>query len=218
MDKDGKAMTRHEHDLYTSQQTEALVRILMDGCIYPNHGFSRIHGRILEPCAGPSKMADALRLYDSVSNVVTGDINPLHSVDLISDASRSNSRIWNPDHTGEVDYVVTNPPFNLAHKILPKALKAARCGVAFLLRLSYAEPCEKGNSRGQWLTDHADQQIWQSALNPRPNFKHGLINPKTGKEYGTDNVTVAWFVWQKKWSWKDLGILPPFDYATNWRG
>ena len=114
---------------------------------------------------------------------------------------------------GVVDTVVTNPPFKQAHRILPHAFKVARIGVAFLLRLTYAEPAR---GRGHWLASHADQQIAQITLNPRPLFRAGEINPETGEVYGTDFATVAWFVWARGWSWKRRGIVCPFQYVTGW--
>lgn len=42
-----------------------------------------------------------------------------------------------------VDWIITNPPFNLASAFLDRALIEARCGVALLLRTSWLEGGER---------------------------------------------------------------------------
>ncbi|HIP22702.1 MAG TPA: hypothetical protein EYG79_03775 [Rhodobacteraceae bacterium] len=44
------------------------------------------------------------------------------------------------------DWVITNPPFNLAAEFILKSLTRARCGVAVLVRTAFAE------SRGRYET------------------------------------------------------------------
>lgn len=79
-------------------------------------------------------------------------------------------------------WVVTNPPFNLAHQILSCALDFATEGVAFLLRLSFLEPTEQ---RAHLLSRRPPTR--QIVL-PRISF--------TG-DGKTDSVTCAWLVWSK---------------------
>jgi hypothetical protein len=155
-------------------------------------------------------MADVLRTHEGVTAVYTNDIDERFDTNWHEDATDPLSPMWDI----HPDWVITNPPFTLAPDILPNALASCKVGVAFLLRLSYMEPA---GDRGDWLQAHADQQIMQAALNPRPNFRAGEINPKNGKPYGTDNVTVAWFVWRKNWSWDRWGITLPFQFITDWR-
>ncbi len=164
----------------------------------------------MEPCAGPGRMAGALRKGRNVEEVLTSDIKPGYMTDLVGDATTAEAACW---QVPGIDWVVTNPPFKQAHTILPHAFKVARIGVAFLLRLTYAEPAR---GRGQWLARHADQQVNLITLNPRPQFRAGEINPKTGEPFGTDFATVAWFVWLKGWSWKRRGIACPFQYVIGW--
>lgn len=192
---------RRDHDLYTTNA--GLTRAFL--ARYP------LVGSVLEPCAGPGYMADVVAHHPGISGVVTNDINALHRTQLVSDATRQDAACWQTP----VDWVITNPPFNVAAQILPHALTCANAGVAFLLRLSYLEPA---SNRADWLTAHRDWQVYQGVIGgPRPNFRKGERNPKNGKFYGTDSVTVAWFVWKKAWSWKALNILPPFDYIWGWQ-
>lgn len=168
-----------------------------------------INGRILEPTAGAGQMARALA--GNGRTIITNDIDPQHGCDFNCDAADLFADCWGREL---YDWAITNPPFSLAEDILPNALRSVTVGVAFLLRLSYMEPT---SNRAGWLKHWADQMVYQGALNPRPHFRQGEINPKTDRPYGTDSVTVAWFVWRRDWSWARLGIRPPFDFIDDWK-
>lgn len=81
-----------------------------------------------------------------------------------------------------VPWVVTNPPFNLAHQVLSCALDFALEGVAFLLRISFLEPTEQ---RAHMLARRPPTRM---IVLPRISF--------TG-DGKTDNVTCVWLVWSK---------------------
>jgi hypothetical protein len=81
-----------------------------------------------------------------------------------------------------IDWIVTNPPFNVAAQIVPNAFNHAVKGIAMLLRLSYLEPVE---DRGAWLNSHPPSDL---IVLPRISF--------TG-DGKTDSVTCAWMVWRK---------------------
>lgn len=195
-------MSRRKLDHYPTETTVTHALLARFG--------NEINGRILEPTAGAGQIARALAGNDRT--IFTNDIDPDHKCDFTSDATDPFAFCWGL--YGGIDWVVTNPPFSLAEDILANAMSNARVGVAFLLRLSYMEPVV---SRAAWLCGYADKMVYQGALNPRPHFRKGEINPKTGKKYGTDNVTVAWFVWRRDWSWARLGIRPPFDFIDDWK-
>lgn len=192
-------MTRRKNDLYPTETavTQALLQHFPD-----------MRGMILEPCAGPGLMVNALECPE-MREIYTNDIDGAYDTDYAGDAGDPDAECW----AAPWDWVVTNPPFSEAERILPLALAHAD-KVAFLLRLTYMEPT---NGRADWLKQHADQMVWLGVLNPRPKFRAGEINPKTGKLFGTDNATVAWFVWDKQWSWARLGIRPPFGFVTGWK-
>ena len=105
---------------------------------------------------------------------------------------------------GDLDWVVTNPPFKSASKILPLAYEYSRVGVAFLLRSSYSEPCR---NRREWLIQYSDNFRYRIDINPRPKFR---------EEGSGDLVTCTWFVWMKNWSWREKGIECPFLFITDW--
>lgn len=193
-------------NLITPNQPQANGRRPLD--LYPTEGrvthafldVEDVGGVVAEPCAGPGWMAQVLAGDGRITRVITNDIDPQHQADYHGDAAYPLADIWQQP----VDWVITNPPFNVAHLILPVAFSAARVGVAFLLRLSYMEPAD---GRDAWLADHADHMTRQMVLNPRPSF--------TG-DGNTDSVTAAWFVWRRGWSWDRLRMERPFVFLKGW--
>lgn len=77
------------------------------------------------------------------------------------------------------DWVVTNPPWNLASCISQHAMEHARSGVALLLRLSFLEATKER----QWLKRNPPKSL---IVLPRISFNG------TGQ---TDSVCPAWFLW-----------------------
>ncbi|MGL5064246.1 MAG: hypothetical protein ACRC62_30030, partial [Microcoleus sp.] len=150
-----------------------------------------------EPCAGHGAISDVLRASDRM--VQASDIQ--WGFDYPQDATtREFWEYWANSlrNAQSIDCrnwaTVTNPPFNVASSIIPLAYEYSPWGIAFLLRLSYLEPT---GDRAEWLQLHADSLRYLIPVNPRPKFR---------KASGTDSCTVAWFVWDKSWSWKAHGI------------
>ena len=134
----------------------------------------RITGAVLEPCVGDGAIAGVLGCY--VPHVHTNDLDGNRLAGSHEDAT--DARWW--ASLPPVDWVVSNPPFGVAPKILPLALPRVRVGMAMLLRLSYLEPCE---GRAGWLAENPPAQL---IVLPRISF--------TG-DGKTDSVTCAWMVW-----------------------
>jgi hypothetical protein len=185
-------LKRMENDFYPT--TGELVRQLKAKV--------RIKGQVNESCAGDG--AIAAEFYGSTTNDIAlypGDFTPDFNMDATT------LEYWRKvQESGGFDWEVTNPPFKLAPQILPLAFENARVGVAFMLRLSYYEPC---SNRAVWLRDNADQMTHLIPINPRPKFRADTNDD--------DKVTVAWFVWRKDWSWAAKGIDCPFQFITDWR-
>lgn len=195
-------MSRRDLDNYPTPMAEEMLAPLFS--LIP-----ALSGDVIEPCAGEGQLSGAIgRTWRKP--VTTNDIVPEYNCTYTSDATDPTSPIWKR----QWGWVITNCPFSLAYRILPLAFEHAIDGVAFLLRLSYAEPAK---NRHEWLDAHADNQRYQVSFNPRPHFREGEINPDTGKLYGTDPVTVAWFVWLKRWSWSQMGLTSPFVYIHGWK-
>lgn len=155
-----------------------------------------ITGKILEPCSGHG--AIVYHLENQGLKVQATDIKDGNQYDA------TKVEYW--ENIAEpANWVVTNPPFCSAIDILKHSLLHAKTGVAMLLRLSFLEPC---NSRASTLQEYANNLIQIIPVNPRPKF-----NPNSK---GSDNVTVAWFVWNKNRSWQQLGIRSPFQFVNEW--
>lgn len=166
--------------------------------------FGIVSGIVLEPCAGAGQLADPLKTAGL--SVITNDIDTEFLCDYHYDATVPN--LW---YKERFDWVVTNPPYEAEalYEILRNSLESADRGVAMLLRLTANEPVIRRGKRGLLLKWYADNLRYLMTFSaPRPSF--------TGNSK-TDNVTTAWFVWDKHFSWDRLGMRSPFQYIVNWR-
>jgi hypothetical protein len=155
--------------------------------------FSLAKGIILEPCCGARDIVRPIQQHNPA--VFTCDIDRQHQPDLVADMTRRDSWDAAVDIIGTLpQWVITNPPFNAAHHILPLALECCTVGVIALLRISYSEPCE---NRARWLWENQERQSILY-LPRRVSF--------TG-DGNTDNVATAWFIWGKT-----ERLAPPFIY------
>jgi hypothetical protein len=164
----------------------------------------RVGGVILEPCVGDGSIVDIIAPY--AERLITNDLSMIRTADLHMDAGRP--AFWKAiEERGGCDWVITNPPFTLPAclEILDGAVRAARVGVACMLRLSFEEPTEsdkpKGSKtphplypRGHWLARHPMQR---RLVLPRYSY--------TG-DGSTDSVTTEWAIWIKDPAWN---VGPP---------
>lgn len=132
--------------------------------------------RVLEPCAGDGAIARVLQAAGL--HVLTNDVDPRHVTTFHLDATRPG--LWDLE-IGEIDCVISNPPFNLAFQILQRAYERASMGVAFLLRKTFLEPTR---ARGAWLSAHPPTHIIGL---PRHSFRGT----------GSDSVSTDWMIWAK---------------------
>ncbi|WP_299488772.1 hypothetical protein [Acaryochloris sp. IP29b_bin.137] len=166
-------------------------------------GQTNIRGSVFEPCAGHNAITKVLANWSLITSVSASDLLwDITEGHTTNDATTS--VFWS--EWGVHSWIITNPPFSEAEQILPLAFEHCNHGVAFLLRLSYLEPC---NGRGNWLRDHADHLKQVIVVNPRIKFR--------ADTKGTDSVTCAWFIWDKRFSWDALGVHCPFIFASNWQ-
>lgn len=149
-----------------------------------------VYGTVLEPCVGAGDMAAVLRNHLMV-RVLTNDLDRNHPADYHEDAT--DPAFWRR-FGDSLDWVVTNPPFIVADRILPLAVRYAN-HVAMLLRLTYLEPCE---GRALWLANNPPSAL---IVLPRISF--------TG-DGKTDSATCAWMVWSSPHQ-QSIEIVPPLD-------
>jgi hypothetical protein len=151
--------------------------------------------RVLECCSGRDAITRVLR-EEAGCEVFTNDIDTRHPATTHFDATQP--WYWR-DHAPAVDYVVTNPAFDVAMPILAHAAEHASEGVVFLVRKTFLEPT---HDRGPWLqANPPDRAIGE----PRYSFR-GV---------GSDSVSCDWYVWLRQ----RIAGLPPFviDYVAERR-
>lgn len=160
---------RREFDYYATKSD------LVVGSLLKN---IEIKGTILECCDGNGDISS--RILKSLENcqIYTNDIDKSRLTNFYLDVSLKSS--W--DRFPPVDWVITNPPFNLSTKIVPLAYKHATKGIAMFLRTSWIEPCK---NRREMLQNHPINYLISC---PRLSF--------TG-DGGKDTLNCSWFVWEK---------------------
>jgi hypothetical protein len=92
-----------------------------------------------------------------------------------------------PVPEGGVDWIVTNPPFNLAEAFLDRALDVARGGVALLLRSAWID----GQGRFERIFGPRRPQLMLQ-FSERVPMVEGRWDPAA-----TTAAAYAWFVWRQ---------------------
>ena len=190
-------LKRVENDFYPTP--EPITKALL--------GVADIGGLVFEPCAGNSAITRVLAESPKVIQVIESDLTWNQNSPIPGDATLFDFwQYWTKDFELYPDWVVTNPPFNQASQILQKSWENSTIGCAFLLRLSFMEPVK---NRTAFLRMNSDCLRYIIPVSPRPRFR------KDTK--GSDSVTCAWFVWDKRWSWVEQGMESPFQFISGWR-
>ncbi|MEO1523596.1 MAG: hypothetical protein AAFU78_22850 [Cyanobacteria bacterium J06633_2] len=192
--------TRMAHDYYPTP--DRLVTELLDHAV----DFRQVlnDSKVFEPCAGDG--AIARHFPGCITNepwLDWGNSDREYIPHYSSDATRE--RVW---QAVRPDVPITNPPYESEAMlaILQNAWTYSSKGMAFLIRLGYLEPCQ---NRAMWLKETSDHLRYWIPINPRPKFRKDVN--------GTDNVTHAWAVWMKHFSWERQGIDCPFKFITGWK-
>lgn len=142
--------------------------------------------RVLEPCSGDGAIVRVLEKAGCL--VLTNDIDPRHPAQSHHDAT--DPKYWAA--LPYVEWVITNPPFNVALPILQHAIAHATIGAAFLLRKTFLEPTDE---RGPWLAEHPPARLIGQ---PRYSFR--------GK--GSDSVSCDWYIWLRhSGTWYDPFVI-----------
>lgn len=144
------------------------------------------HGPItvLDPCSGSLAIPRVVEQLNPFAEIWTNDLDPMRPAGSHYDATTEEGwrGMLTARHTRPT-WIITNPPFGQAHKIIPLAFQHARIGVALLLPLYFLEPTRE--RAGVLRNNPWDLEIVIGQ--PRPSFD--------GK--GTDSRTVFWAVWLK---------------------
>lgn len=95
-----------------------------------------------EPACGAGHMSDVLA--EQPWRVFASDVFDYGHSDAIGSFVGAGPDVVTPP--AAVDWVITNPPFNLAEEFVLRALKVARIGVAVLVRTGWLDTIERHNS------------------------------------------------------------------------
>lgn len=148
-------------------------------------------GDAIDPACGEGHMVLALRDY--FRNVEASDIFD-YGFGRVYDFLHPDF-VWRP-----ADWIIINPPFNLAPDFIWQALKLARVGVAMLVRTQFLE----GQGRFKQLFSRRPPQIIAQFVERVPMHKgRWVINGKTATAY-------CWLVWAKEPQHDQLGRPPRF--------
>ena len=153
-------------------------------------------GLIFEPCAGAGAMEEVLRDHLCEERVMSGDLYHTEWKDF-EEFDATDPGCWHEaqEMWGQIDWVITNPPFRHAMKILDLAHTYARCGVALILRSTFCEPTEE---RGPFLAQHPpDLRVVM------PRWKY--------REPSVDSVTTEWHIWLKVNKARGTVVVPRAD-------
>lgn len=148
-------------------------------CEYVIHAFDREEKEVWEPCCNRGYMARPLGEY--FGKVHATDIHDYgyeghaETVDFLF-AER------------ETDWVITNPPFRLAERVIEHALKQARIGVAVIVRSAFLE----GKGRYENLFSVNPPSTVAQFVERVPMVK-GRYDP-----VATTATSYAWLVWDKR--------------------
>jgi hypothetical protein len=151
-----------------------------------------------EPCAGLGHMSEVLA---EKFTVIATDLHDygvgIKKHDFFDDITKR----------GGVDWIITNPPFGLAEKMLRLALERADRGVAFLLRLPWLE------------SERRYTRIFSTEIRPTliAPFVERVPMCEGGYDPALSTATAyAWFVWRLALP-VSLRRTPPINLVDHWR-
>lgn len=147
---------------------------------------------IYEPACGEGHMAVALSEYFPI--VHASDIHD-HGYGDVRDF------LLSEDHPADVDWVVSNPPFEHAAAFIEKGMHVARRGVAMLLRIAFLE----GTERYPLLYEGNNRLAVVAVFSERLPMVLGCYDPDASSA-----VCMAWFFFLKDYSGPTTVIaIPP---------
>ena len=141
---------------------------------------------VWECAAGQRDMSDVLEVY--FKDTLSTDINDEPSVDFLKSTKC------------ETDWIITNPPFNIAVDFVQKCLELKpKVGFAMFLRLAFLE------SKTRFNTIYKDNPPSITAVfTERVSLSKNLIDPNRGS-----SVAYCWMVWLANSTTPQLKWIPP---------
>jgi predicted RNA methylase len=159
---------------------------------------------VWDPACGEGYMARPLA--EAFGQVVATDVHDYraawHGQDGVDDILLRGA----PQTVGDVpilgaDWIITNPPFRLAHQFIDRAIPLARSGVAMLVRSTFTEGAEQyrklfSKTPPTDILQFVERVVMTKGRPQDPNI--AVPHPKTGKLRKPSSATAyCWLVWQK---------------------
>lgn len=135
---------------------------------------------VWEPACGEGHMAEPLKEY--FPQVIASDIHD-HGYGQVDDFL-----LWR-ENPPEVDWIISNPPFNRAEAFIRLGLSRARRGVAMLLRVAFLE----GIGRYSMLYEGPERLTVCAVFCERVSMVLGQWDPDAGLA-----TCMAWFIFDKQ--------------------
>lgn len=156
--------------------TRALAEIVL-----PRWGLWLEHERVWEPACGEGHMVEVLREY--AREVIASDVHDYGVGAMVGSFVGKG-----PDVilSQPADWIITNPPFNLAEEFFARAIVEAR-GVAFLVRTTWLESKERFES----IFSRKPPNV-VAIFSERVPMVKGRWNPKASSA-----TSYAWVVWRR---------------------
>lgn len=158
---------------------------------------------VLEPACGEGHMARPLA--EVAWKVIARDVHD-YGFGEVRDF------LWHEPEAEQIDWVITNPPFNLAEQFILKGIGLARCGVAVLVRSAFLE----GIGRFERLfAECPPSRVLQ--------FTERVAMVKGRLDADASSATAySWIIWEKGTTSTLFSWIPPCraalerdsDYAT----
>lgn len=172
---------------------------------YPTHyGLTRLFlekesfadcGSVWEPCAGEGAMTRILVEQKTAHDIISTDMySPgaryIKGAFVVKYAPKDFLESTEQG-SGDIDAIITNPPYSLFHKIIPKAKTIAGKKIAMLLPLSYLQ----GQKRYDELWNDTEFPLARIyVFNRFPDMTAPL---RDDGKFPTGMLAMAWYVWEK---------------------
>lgn len=158
-------------------------------------GFTSVR-HILDPCAGGRVGFEHMSYVDALHEATPRLFPSLHKIDTVDirEDSRAEFKGDYLEFSPELKYdlIITNPPFNIAQKVIEKALREVVVNgfVVMLLRLNYLGSDE----RLLFWQRNPPQRIYVHSK--RMGFLRHRTDLPPKQRNATDSIEYAHFVWQ----------------------
>lgn len=154
---------------------------------------------VWEPAAGAGHMAEVLREY--FGTVQASDVHDYgHGYRVGSFIGTEDfPDVIRADSIGDVDWIITNPPFNLALDFALRGLSIASAGVALLVRTAWLEG---GDRFTRLFSERPPSTV--ALFSERVPMVKGRWDPKASTA-----TSYAWVVWETASGATALEWIPP---------